>query len=148
MASTAGKKRQPVPRVEIGPGARPGVHPVEQLTEPGPALAARQDQLPPPLLGGGGDRDTVTGEILPDTDEVPRDWYCTFMPAAWIQLGGQIVPLLHRYVRVHGTYEEVRQRMTALFPGLWEFQHRSAVTAGVDARGLVEFDLADIEGRQ
>ena len=70
----------------------------------------------------------------------PRDWYFTFGFAHHANSGES---LAHRYVHIHGTFDEAREEMMRRFGHNWGFQYPSAEAAGVGEFGLREFTTTE-----
>ena len=76
--------------------------------------------------------ETTPSETAEGTEQ-PQSWFFTF--------GAEIPALEHKYVVIHGTWLEARQKMHALFKHRWCSQYDSAEDAGVDKYHLTELEL-------
>lgn len=76
---------------------------------------------------------------LPDEGkEKPQDWIFTF---GYDHMDSRGKRLWKRFVRIHGTFHEAREKMLERFGRAWAFQYGSEEDAGVAEWGLEEYKI-------
>lgn len=89
----------------------------------------------------------LTGSVVQSAPADPgaRDWYFTFGSGQFDPETG--VPLVCRYVVIHGTYRQARDQMVARWGTNWSFQYDSAESAGVAQFHLVRQSMDRLADR-